>query len=91
MDTQKQAAEFTSKGLRRLFLLAQTDSVKYLRKHLPDIQKMCLHYVNVQPSPFGDEKLDSNQTPCEQLKTDWCDLQDVHQREQRIFPGGIFI
>jgi len=69
MDTQKQAREFTAKGLRRLFMLAQADSIKYLNKHLPDIKTMCLHYVNVQPAPFSDSK-ESTQTPSEQLKTD---------------------
>jgi len=70
MDTQQQASEFTAKGLRRLFILAQADSIKYLNKHLPDIKTMCLHYVNVQPSPFNDELNDKQQTPSEQLKAD---------------------
>ena len=69
MDTRQQASDFTAKGLRRLFMLAQADSIKYLNKHLPNIKTMCLHYVNVQPAPFGDEK-ESSQTPSEQLKTD---------------------
>lgn len=69
MDTRKQACEFSAKGLRRLFMLAQADSIKYLNKHLPNIKTMCLHYVNVQPAPFGDEK-ERSQTPSEQLKTD---------------------
>jgi len=69
MDTRQQASDFTAKGLRRLFILAQADSVKYLNKHLPDIKTMCLHYVNVQPAPFGDAE-QSSQTPSEQLKTD---------------------
>ena len=69
MDTSKQANEFTAKGLRRLFMLAQADSLKYLNKHLPDIKTMCLHYVNVQPAPFGDVQ-ESTLTPSEQLKTD---------------------
>ena len=69
MDTQQQANDFTAKGLRRLFMLAQADSIKYLNKHLPNIKTMCLHYVNVQPSPFGDTT-ESTQSPSEQLKTD---------------------
>jgi len=70
MDTQSQATDFTGKGLRRLFMLAQADSIKYLYKHMPDIQKMCLHYTNVPPSPFDDGKGDSKITPSEQLRTD---------------------
>lgn len=70
MDTQTQAEDFTQKGLRRLFMLAQADSVKYLHKHLPDIQKMCLHYTNVPPAPFSDATQDSKMSPSEQLKTD---------------------
>ncbi len=70
MDTQTQASEFTKKGLRRLFMLAQADSVKYLYKHLPDIQRMCLHYTNVPPAPFSEDSANSKITPSEQLKTD---------------------
>jgi len=69
MDTLKQANELNSKGLRRLFMLSQADSVKYLFKHLPDIKKMCLHYTSVPPAPFGDDE-QANITPSEQLKTD---------------------
>jgi ATP-dependent helicase HrpA len=70
MDTRKQAIDFTAKGLRRLFMLAQADSVKYLRKHLPDIKTLCLHYANVPPSPFSDQEQETTLSPCEQLKTD---------------------
>ncbi|RLA05663.1 MAG: ATP-dependent RNA helicase HrpA, partial [Gammaproteobacteria bacterium] len=70
MDRQSQARTYTDKGLRRLFMLSQGDSVKYLLKHLPNIQQMCLHYANVPPSPYDDEVSENNQTPCEQLKTD---------------------
>ncbi|MFW5450433.1 MAG: ATP-dependent RNA helicase HrpA [Methylophagaceae bacterium] len=70
MDTQQQASNFTAKGLRRLFMLEQADSVKYLDKNLPNIQQMCLHYANVPPGPFEDNQLLDNKTPCEQLKTD---------------------
>ena len=70
MDTLAQAQTQTKKGLRRLFMLAQADAIKYLNKHLPNIQQMCLHYTNVQPAPFANVDSDSKQTPCEQLKTD---------------------
>ena len=70
MDTAAQANQLTSLGLRRLFMLAQADAVKYLHKNLPDIKSMCLHYANVPVSPYEDHPTDSHQTPCEQLKTD---------------------
>ncbi|MEC9314965.1 MAG: DUF3418 domain-containing protein, partial [Pseudomonadota bacterium] len=69
MDTAAQARQLTRLGLRRLFMLAQADAVKYLQKNLPGIKEMCLHYANVPPSPYGD-KNNSKLTPCEQLKTD---------------------
>jgi ATP-dependent RNA helicase HrpA len=69
MDTLKQSQAQTTKGLRRLFMLAQADSVKYLNKHLPDIQKMCLHYTSVPPAPFGDDEQEDIK-PSEQLKRD---------------------
>ncbi|MDH5357494.1 MAG: ATP-dependent RNA helicase HrpA [Gammaproteobacteria bacterium] len=74
MDTLNQAKKQTSRGLRRLFMLAQADSVKYLQKNLPNIQQMCMHYANVPPSPFDDEQGVGQQTPCEQLKTDLIDV-----------------
>lgn len=69
MDTKAQAAELTRYGLRRLFMLNQADAVKYLHKNLPDIKQMCLHYANVPPSPYADNK-QTDISPCEQLKTD---------------------
>ncbi|PCH64876.1 MAG: ATP-dependent RNA helicase HrpA [Gammaproteobacteria bacterium] len=82
MDTRKQAQDQTAKGLRRLFMLAQADSVKYLNKHLPNIQKMCLHYTSVPPAPFGDDE-QANITPSEQLKTDL-----IHLAFDRCFLFG---
>lgn len=69
MDTAAQARQLSRLGLRRLFMLAQADAVKYLNKNLPGIKEMCLHYTNVPVSPYG-QKADSKLTPCEQLKTD---------------------
>ncbi|WP_417541842.1 ATP-dependent RNA helicase HrpA [Methylophaga thalassica] len=69
MDTKAQAAELTRYGLRRLFMLNQADAVKYLHKNLPDIKQMCLHYANVPPSPYADNK-QTDISPCEQLKSD---------------------
>lgn len=69
MDTASQARQLSHLGLRRLFMLAQADAVKYLHKNLPGIKEMCLHYANVPASPYG-KQTDSKLTPCEQLKTD---------------------
>ena len=69
-DTPRQARELTHYGLRRLFMLAQKDKVKYLHKNLPDIKKLCLQYVNVPPSPYDGDVTSSELTPCEQLKSD---------------------
>ncbi len=68
LDTAKQAQMQTHLGLRRLFMLAQADSIKYLHKNLPNIQQMCLHYVSVPENLFNEQA--RQQTPCEQLKTD---------------------
>jgi ATP-dependent helicase HrpA len=76
LDTAKQAQQQTHLGLRRLFMLAQADSVKYLHKQLPNIQQMCLHYVSVPANPFHD--INKQQTPCEQLKTDLIHLAFDH-------------
>lgn len=69
LDTQTQADKQTWLGLRRLFMLAEKDALKYLNKHLPDIKTLCLHYANVPVSPYNDIQT-ASQTPCEQLKTD---------------------
>jgi ATP-dependent helicase HrpA len=73
LDTQEQAATHTHQGLRRLFMLAEVDMVKYLGKNMPNITQMCLHYSNVAPAPFSDEA-ESLVSPCEQLKTDLINL-----------------
>ena len=76
LDTAKQAQQQTHLGLRRLFMLAQADSIKYLHKNLPNIQQMCLHYVSVPENPFQESTV--QQTPCEQLKTDIIHLAFDH-------------
>lgn len=91
MDTRKQALAQTDKGLRRLFMLAQADSVKYLNKSLPDIQKMCLHYTSVPPAPFGDDEKEDIK-PSDQLKRDLINLafdrcfllgqSEIHSQEE---------
>ena len=68
LDTAKQAQQQTQLGLRKLFLLSEADIVKYLRKQLPNIQQMCMHYVSVPSNPLYP--INSQKSPCEQLKTD---------------------
>ena len=72
LDTAKQAKQQTHLGLRRLFMLALADNIKYLHKNLPNIQQMCMHYVSVPANPFNDTTpiQTAQQTPCEQLKMD---------------------
>jgi ATP-dependent helicase HrpA len=97
MDTEEQAIKATASGLRRLFMLAMADSVKYLHKNLPNIQQMCLYYTNVPPAPFSDPLSDPNLSPAEQLKTDLIhvafdrcfinnqpDIRTKHDFEQRL-------
>ena len=68
VDTKEQAQKLLSKGLRRLFIMATANSMKYLAKNLPDIQQMCLYYSNVPKSPFTSQNEADNVSPCEQLK-----------------------
>jgi ATP-dependent helicase HrpA len=42
-----EAQALTRAGLRRLFMLAMPDKVRYLKKSLPGLQAMCLHYAPV--------------------------------------------
>jgi ATP-dependent helicase HrpA len=70
MDTQAQSNQHTPAGLRRLFMLAQADSVKYLKKNLPNIKTMCMQYSNVPESPFDEAKHNAQLSPSEQLITD---------------------
>jgi ATP-dependent helicase HrpA len=70
MDTQAQSKQHTPAGFRRLFMLAQKDSVKYLKKNLPNIKTMCMQYSNVPASPFDNTQNDTSLKPSEQLITD---------------------
>jgi len=48
LDSPQLAAEATRAGLRRLFLLQLGgDRVKYLQRHLPGIEQMCLQYATI--------------------------------------------
>ncbi len=55
-DTRQAADEAMRAGLRRLFMLALSDKMKYLRNKLPVSQTMCMHYA-----PIGR---------CDELKQD---------------------
>jgi ATP-dependent helicase HrpA len=67
MDSAQAARETTCLGLRRLFMLALPQQVNYLRKNLPGIQGMCLHYTRIPPAPW--KKKDTPRQPsCENLK-----------------------
>jgi ATP-dependent helicase HrpA len=47
VDTQTQAEEIHHLGLKRLYLLALKQQIKYLSKNLPNIQKTCMSYATI--------------------------------------------
>jgi ATP-dependent helicase HrpA len=49
MESPQRAAEATRAGLRRLFLLQVGEQAKYLQRHLPGIERMCLQYATIGP------------------------------------------
>lgn len=49
LDTPAAAATATRGGLRRLFLLQIGEQAKYLQRHLPGIDTMCLQYATLGP------------------------------------------
>ncbi|GAB4115803.1 MAG: ATP-dependent RNA helicase HrpA [Sideroxydans sp.] len=50
-DTADEAQAVHRAGLRRLFMLALKEQVKYLEKNLPDLQKMAMLFL-----PFGSQQ-----------------------------------
>ena len=50
-DTAEEAQEVHRGGLRRLFMLALKEQVKYLEKNLPELQKMAMLFL-----PFGSQQ-----------------------------------
>jgi ATP-dependent helicase HrpA len=56
LDNLPEAIRESKAGIRRLFMLSNRQSIKYLAKNLLHIDKMCLYYANVGR--------------CEQLKND---------------------
>ena len=55
LDTAEKAQRQTQAGLRRLFMLELSKEMKYLRKSLPDIKRMCMHYTAIGP---GEELIE---------------------------------
>jgi ATP-dependent helicase HrpA len=66
MDSAETAREITRLGLRRLFILALSGQINHLRKNLPGIQGMCLHYIRILPAPWGKDA--PSRPSCENLK-----------------------
>ncbi|MEE8321962.1 MAG: ATP-dependent RNA helicase HrpA, partial [Gammaproteobacteria bacterium] len=54
-DTADKAQRSMKAGLRRLFMLELSKELKYLRKSLPDINQLCMHYTSIGPC---DELID---------------------------------
>jgi ATP-dependent helicase HrpA len=50
-DTREEAHALHRAGLRRLFMLALKEQVKYLEKNLPDMQKLAMLFL-----PFGSQQ-----------------------------------
>jgi ATP-dependent helicase HrpA len=50
-DTREEAQALHRAGLRRLFMLALKEQVKYLEKNLPDMQKLAMLFL-----PFGSQQ-----------------------------------
>jgi ATP-dependent helicase HrpA len=75
IDTPDRARHHTRQGIRRLYMLRLQEQVKYLRKHLPDIQILCLHYQGIGTceslkaaliqTAFDRVFLDDGRLPCD--------------------------
>lgn len=57
LDSRANAARAQHDGLRRLFMLSMPKDIRYLRKQLPDLQRMRLQYARAD-KPAGSGKLD---------------------------------
>jgi len=53
LDSQASASRAQRGGLRRLIMLRLPREMRYLRKHLPGLQRMRLLYANAAPPPAG--------------------------------------
>jgi ATP-dependent helicase HrpA len=72
-DTSFHADQESRKGIRRLYLLNLHDQVNYLRRSLPGIQSLCLHYrafgscdvlkTEIIQAVFGEVFLDAQELP----------------------------
>ena len=47
MDSPARAQQEHRRGLRRLIASRQRDRIRYLKRNLPDLQKMALHYLSI--------------------------------------------
>jgi len=57
LDSMAGAARAQHEGLRKLFMLSMPRDIRYLRKQLPDLQKMRLQYSKASTLP-GSESVD---------------------------------
>ncbi len=53
LDSQANAAREGRSGLRRLFMLQLSQDVRFLRRNLDGLERMCLQYAKAAPTPQG--------------------------------------
>ncbi|MDD2700055.1 MAG: ATP-dependent RNA helicase HrpA [Sideroxydans sp.] len=77
-DTADEAQEVHRAGLRRLFMLALKEQVKYLEKNLPELQKMAMLFL-----PFGSQQ--DLQQQILSITFDRCCLNDPLPDSEKTF------
>ncbi|MHB1117693.1 ATP-dependent RNA helicase HrpA [Sideroxydans sp.] len=77
-DTADEAQAVHRAGLRRLFMLALKEQVKFLEKNLPDLQKMAMLFL-----PFGSQQDLQQQILC--VTFDRCCLNDPLPDSEKTF------
>ncbi len=55
-DTREEAETAHRAGLRRLFMLALKEQVKFLEKNLPGLQAMAMQALSLNSGPFGSQQ-----------------------------------
>jgi len=55
-DTREEAQAAHRAGLRRLFMLALKEQVKFLEKNLPGLQAMAMQALSLNSGPFGSQQ-----------------------------------
>jgi ATP-dependent helicase HrpA len=88
-DEPEVAANKHRAGLRRLFAMQIKDSLKYLEKNLPDLQKMSVVYMMVGKSPDGSgggtsEDCQRDSPPSQHRADRVCRGQPESQRHQNL-------